>query len=152
MRNVVIVSAVRTPFGNFGGVLRDFTSAELGGIALKAGIPDEIPAISLDRACCSSMTAIGIESQNIQLGQINIAAVGGSENMSQVPYFIHAARWGQRIGDITLSDQLVIKCPYSGVPRAIQAGKEAIEFGITREDQDRWALRSQQFCGKAQTE
>jgi len=188
MKNVVIVSAVRTPFGNFGGVLRDFTSAELGGIALKevmkrinldpklveevcmginlpgsdrsiarqaalkAGISDEVPAISLDRACCSSMTAIGIESQNIQLGQINIAAAGGSENMSQVPYFIHAARWGQRIGDITLSDQLVIKCPYSGVPRAIQAGKEAVEFGITREDQDKWAFRSQQLCAKAQTE
>ncbi|OGL40782.1 MAG: hypothetical protein A3C43_00465 [Candidatus Schekmanbacteria bacterium RIFCSPHIGHO2_02_FULL_38_11] len=188
MQKVVIVSAVRTPFGNFGGVLRDFTSAELGGMvltevmkrinldpklveevcfginlpgsdrsiarqaALKAGISDDIPAISLDRACCSSMTAMGIESQNIQLGQVNIAAAGGAENMSQVPYFIHAARWGQRIGDIVLSDQLVIKCPYSGVPRAIQAGKEALEFGITREDQDKWALRSQQFCGKAQAE
>ncbi|MBI5375925.1 MAG: acetyl-CoA C-acyltransferase [Candidatus Schekmanbacteria bacterium] len=185
MEKVVIVSAVRTPFGNFGGILKDFTPAQLGGIAIKeamnrikldpakveevalgvnlpgsdrsiarqaelnAGIPDSVPAYTLDRACCSSLTAIGLESQNIMLGQIAVAVAGGAENMSQVPYFIHEARWGQKIGDITLKDQLVIKCPYSGVPRALQAGIESVEFGISREDQDRWALRSQQAWAKA---
>ncbi|RMF97773.1 MAG: thiolase family protein [Candidatus Schekmanbacteria bacterium] len=185
MENVVIVSGVRTPFGNYGGIMKDFTPAQLGGMVLKevlkridldpskveevafgvnlpgsdrsigrqamlnAGIPDTVPAYSIDRACCSSIAAIGLEAQNIKLGEISIAAVAGAENMSGVPYFIHEARWGKRIGDIVLQDQLVIKCPYSGVPRAVQAGKEAVEFEITREEQDKWALRSHQLWKKA---
>ncbi len=185
MENVVIVGAVRTPFANYGGTLKNFTPAQLGGMVLKealvrtkvdpasveevafgvnlpgsdrsigrqamlnAGIPDTVPAFSIDRACCSSIAAIGLEAQNIKLGEISVAAVAGAENMSGIPYFIHEARWGKRIGDITLKDQLVIKCPYSGVPRALQAGKEAVEFEITREAQDKWAIRSHQLWKKA---
>jgi len=185
MENVVIVGAVRTPFANYGGTLKNFTPAQLGGMVLKealvrtkvdpasveevafgvnlpgsdrsigrqamlnGGIPDTVPAFSIDRACCSSIAAIGLEAQNIKLGEISVAAVAGAENMSGIPYFIHEARWGKRIGDITLKDQLVIKCPYSGVPRALQAGKEAVEFEITREAQDKWAIRSHQLWKKA---
>ncbi len=172
MEEVVIISAVRTPFGRFGGMLRDVPLVDLGGLvikevlrridlepkeveevcmgvnfpgadravarqsALEGGIPDEVPAFTVDRACCSSLTAIGIEYSNIQNGTVSVAVAGGTENLSQVPYFFHAARWGKRLGDIHLTDQLVISCPFSGVRRAVQAGKEAIENGIGREEQD----------------
>jgi acetyl-CoA C-acetyltransferase len=67
---------------------------------------------------------------------------GGTENMSKVPYFLTDFRWGHRLGDVTLKDQLVIACPMTGRPRAVQAGEEAVEFGVTRMEQDCWALRS----------
>ena len=118
--------------------------------ALKAGIPDTTPAYTVDRACCSSMAAINLLSRALRLGDLAVGVAGGSENMSLVPYFIHDARWGKRLGDIVLKDQLIISCPYSGKPRAVQAGEEAMEYGIGREDQDRWALRSQQRVVAAQ--
>jgi acetyl-CoA C-acetyltransferase len=112
--------------------------------ALRAGIPDTTPAFTVDRACCSSMAAINVVSRSLRLGETGVAVGGGTENMSLVPYFVHDARWGRRIGDIVLKDQLIISCPYSGRPRALQAGEEAMEYGIGREEQDRWALRSHQ--------
>jgi len=186
MEEVVIVSSVRTPFGKFGGRLRDVSLVELGGLvikealrridlnpgeveevcmgvnfpgsdreiarqcALKGGVPDQIPAFTVDRACCSSLTAVGVEYLNLRNGGASVAIAGGTENLSQVPYFLHAARWGRRLGDIHLTDQIVISCPYSGVPRAVQAGVEALEYGISREEQDRWALRSHQLYQEAQ--
>jgi acetyl-CoA C-acetyltransferase len=178
MNEVVVVGAVRTPFGKFGGALKDFTLPELGekvivealrraGIpaedveevalgvnlpgsdrsiarqaALRAGIPDTTPAYTVDRACCSSMAALNMVSRALRLGDSKVVVCGGAENMSMVPYFVHDARWGKRIGDITLKDQLIISCPYSGKPRALQAGEESQEYNIGREEQDAWALRS----------
>ena len=186
MNEVVVVSAVRTPFGNFGGTLKDFTLPDLGGqvitetlrraniepaaveevalgvnlpgsdrsiarqAALRAGIPDTTPAFTVDRACCSSMAAVNTVSRSLRLGEASVVVGGGTENMSLVPYFVHDARWGKRLGDIVLTDQLIISCPYSGKPRALQAGEEAIEFGVSREEQDRWALRSHQRVVAAQ--
>lgn len=180
MTEVVVVGAVRTPFGKFGGTLKDFTLPDLGGrvvaeamrrasmppedvdevalgvnlpgsdrsiarqAALRAGIPDTTPAFTVDRACCSSMSAVNVVSRSLRLGEADVVVGGGTENMSLVPYFVHDARWGKRIGDIVLKDQLIISCPYSGKPRALQAGEEAMEFDVSREDQDRWALRSHQ--------
>ncbi|MBI4482932.1 MAG: thiolase family protein [Acidobacteria bacterium] len=180
MTNVVVVGAVRTPFGNFGGVLKDLTLPELGAKALRcvlercrlspqdveeialgvnfpgadrsiarqamlqAGIPEEKVAYSVDRACCSSMAAINLIGRAIRCEDIRIGLAGGSENLSQVPYFLPQARWGNRLGDFTVKDQLVISCPHTGVPRAVQAGNEAMEYGIDREQQDRWAQRSHQ--------
>lgn len=118
--------------------------------ALRAGIPDTTPAYTVDRACCSSMAAVTLLSRALRLGDRTLGVAGGSENMSLVPYFIHDARWGKRLGDIVLKDQLIISCPYSGKPRAVQAGEEAMEYGIGREEQDRWALRSQQRVVAAQ--
>ncbi|MGD8466408.1 MAG: thiolase family protein [Anaerolineae bacterium] len=186
MNEVVVVSAVRTPFGNFGGTLKDFTLPDLGGqvitealrrvnvppeaveevamgvnlpgsdrsiarqAALRAGIPDTTPAYTVDRACCSSMAAVNTVSRSLRLGEASVVVGGGTENMSLVPYFVHDARWGKRLGDIVLTDQLIISCPYSGKARALQAGEEAIEFGVSREEQDRWALRSHQRVMAAQ--
>lgn len=180
MKEVVVLAAVRTPFGKFGGALKDFTLPELGGkvivealsragvsaedveevamgvnlpgsdrsiarqAALRAGIPDATPAFTVDRACCSSMTAINMVSRSLRLGESKLVVCGGIENMSLVPYFVHAARWGNRLGDIVLKDQLIISCPYSGKARALQAGEESQEYNISREEQDAWALRSHQ--------
>jgi acetyl-CoA C-acetyltransferase len=91
------------------------------------------------------MAAITMARRGIQAGDVNIAVAGGTENMSKVPYFVHDMRWGHRLGDIQLKDQLIIADPMTGKPRAVQAADEAEEFGIGRAEQDAWALRSQEL-------
>lgn len=185
MNEVVIISSVRSPFGKFGGALKDFSLPELGGLVyaeairragidpadveevatgvnlpgadrsiarqvlIESGIPPERVAYTVDRACCSSMAAVTLASRSIRLDDAKIAAAGGSENMSNVPYFLTEQRWGHRLGDVVLKDQLVISCPMTGKPRAVQAGEEAVEYGVTREQQDQWALRSHEKYFKA---
>ncbi|MFI5253926.1 MAG: thiolase family protein [Candidatus Limnocylindrales bacterium] len=175
---VEVISAVRSPFGKFGGTLKDFSLPELGGwvvaeavrragvdpadveevatgvnlpgadrsiarqVLIAAGIPTTRVAYTVDRACCSSMAAISMASRGIRLGDTKVAVAGGTENMSRVPYFLTAQRWGHALGDVTLKDQLVIADPMTGKPRAVQASDEAAEFGVTRAEQDAWALRS----------
>ena len=182
---VVVISAVRSPFGKFGGALKDFTLPKLGGIVvaeairragiapedieevatgvnlpggdrsiarqllISAGIPPNRVAYTVDRACCSSMAAVNMGSRSIRLSEARVVVAGGVENMSKVPYFLPDLRWGHRLGDVTLKDQLVIACPMTGKPRAVQAGEEAVEYGVTREEQDRWAFRSHQNYCKA---
>lgn len=179
MNEVIIAAAVRTPFGKFGGILKDYNIIDLGAIvveevlkradvdptdvdevymgknmpdsdrsiarqvALRAGLPDTINATTVDRACCSSTAALAIAYRTIKAGEADIIVAGGVENMSQTPYFVKDLRWGKRIGDIVLNDLLIVKCPYTGVPRAVQAGKEAVEHEIGRKEQDKWAYRSQ---------
>ncbi len=182
---VAVISAARTPFGKFGGSLRDFSLPQLGGfvvaeairraaidpadveevatgvnlpgsdrsiarqVLIEAGIPTDRVAYTVDRACCSSMAATAMVSRSIRLGDAQIAVASGTENMSRVPYFLTAQRWGNSLGDVVLKDQLVIACPMTGKPRAVQAGEEAVEYGVTREEQDAWALRSHQNYLKA---
>lgn len=179
-QEVVVVSAVRSPFSKFGGALKDLSLGKLGGLVMaeavkRAGIaPDDVEevatgvnlpgadrsiarqvliesgvpparvAYTVDRACCSSMAAVNMASRSIRLGDAGVALAGGVENMSKVPFFLTDLRWGHRLGDLHLKDQLVIACPMTGKPRALQAGEEAVEYGVTREEQDRWALRSNQ--------
>ena len=116
---------------------------------LLAKIPDDRVSYTVDRACCSSMAAITLGTRAIQANDGKIVVAGGAENMSRVPYFLEGLRWGNRIGDVNLKDQLVISCPHTGVPRAVQAANEALEYNIDREAQDAWALRSQQRCKRA---
>ena len=185
MSEAVIVSAVRTPFGKLGGVLKDLDIIDLGAlvikevikrvcvdvadveevymgknmpdsersiarqVALKAGLPDTINATTVDRACCSSTAALAMAYRAIKADEADVVIAGGVENMSQTPYFVKDLRWGKRIGDIVLKDLLIIKCPYTGEARAVQAGNEAIEHGIGREEQDGWALRSQKRYAEA---
>lgn len=182
---VVVVSAVRSPFGKFGGAMKDFTLPKLGGLVIaeairragiapedveevatgvnlpgsdrsiarqvliNAGIPPSRVAYTVDRACCSSMAAVNMASRSIRLNEAQVAVAGGVENMSKVSYFLTDLRWGHRLGDVTLKDQLVIACPMTGKPRAVQAGEEAVEYGVSREEQDRWAWRSHQNYSKA---
>jgi len=120
--------------------------------ALKAGLPEECNALTVDRACCSSLAAIGMGYRAIALGEAEIVVGGGSENLSKVPYFLEDLRWGKRIGEVVLKDIVVVSCPYTGVPRAVQAGTAAVEYGVTREEQDQWAVRSHQRCLQAYNE
>lgn len=113
-------------------------------VALRAGIPDRRPCYTIDQACCSSLAAITLASRGILVGQSSRAVAGGTENLSAVPYFLESARWGNKLGTISMTDPLVISCPHTGVPRAVQAGEEAMSFGIGRSEQDEWALRSQE--------
>jgi acetyl-CoA C-acetyltransferase len=118
-------------------------------VLIEARIPPSRVAYTVDRACCSSMAAVNMASRSIRLGEAKIAIGGGAENMSKVPYFLTDFRWGHRLGDVTLKDQLVIACPMTGRPRALQAGEEAVDYGVTREEQDRWAARSHENYFKA---
>ncbi len=116
---------------------------------LLCGIPEDRLAYTVDRACCSSLSAIALAARSLMLGEARVAVGGGCENLSRVPYFLDGLRWGHRLGPVSLPDMLVISCPHTGVPRAVQASSEALEFGIGREEQDQWALRSQQRYAEA---
>jgi acetyl-CoA C-acetyltransferase len=118
-------------------------------IALASGIPEDRNAFTVDRACCSSMSAISLVSRGLRLAEIDVAVAGGAENMGRVPYFLESMRWGNRLGNVQLVDQLVISCPYTGVARAVQASNEALKYGVSRREQDEWALRSHQLLGEA---
>lgn len=117
--------------------------------ALAGGLPVTVNATTTDRACCSSTVAIAMAMRAIQVGDAEIVIGGGSENMSNVPYFIEDLRWGKRLGEVVLKDILYVSCPYTGEPRAKQAGEVALEFGVTREMQDAWAFRSQKLYDAA---
>ena len=118
-------------------------------VALRAGIPEDRNAYTVDRACCSSLAAIGLATRSVRAGEAGVAVAGGAENLSKVPYFLEDLRWGHSLGRIELVDQLVISCPHTGVPRAVQASTEAAQHGIGRAEQDEWALRSQQRAAAA---
>lgn len=118
--------------------------------ALRCGIPDDRLAYTVDRACCSSLTALALARRGLMAGDANVAMAGGGENLSRVPYFVQALRFGNRLGDVVLEDQLVISCPYTGVPRAVQAADEAALHGIGRAEQDEWAVRSHERASAAE--
>ncbi|MEZ4333675.1 MAG: thiolase family protein [Myxococcota bacterium] len=109
---------------------------------LRSDIPASRNAFTVDRACCSSLTAVALAMRAVRSGDVEWVVAGGAENLSRVPYFLEDLRWGHRLGAITLTDQLVISCPHTGTPRAVQAAREAARFGIDRKAQDEWAFRS----------
>lgn len=114
-------------------------------IAIQAEVPDERTAITVDRACCSSLTATTAVSRSIRLSEAEIAVAGGCENLSAVPYTLPGLRFGERLGAVTLDDPLVVSCPMTGKRRAVQAGVEAVAHGIDRAAQDEWAARSHEL-------
>ena len=116
---------------------------------LAAGWPVQTNAVTIDRACCSSLTAMGLAAREIKLGISEIVVAGGMENMSRTPYLIPQARWGERLGDFTVYDDLVIRNPYVGAPMAKYVGESALEKGVDRVEQDTWALRSNLYWAKA---
>ena len=190
---VVVVSAVRTPFGKFGGTLKDIPSIELGAMVirevlkrvnikgeeveetyygtaipaevgletdvparqatLKAGMPGDSVSITLDRACCSSLAAVRLGYRAIKAGEIDVALGVGAENMSRTPLIASPhIRWGSRLGNIELWDGL-FGLGYKGFnPVSVDAGEVALEYGITRQDQDQWAYRSQMRYARALSE
>lgn len=184
MRDAVIVSAVRTAVGSFGGSLKDISAADLGAIvikeavkraginpaevdeiymgnvvqagqgqnvarqaAVKAGIPVEKPAVTLNMVCGSGLRAVSLAAQLIRLGDCDVIVAGGTENMSQAPYVLPGARWGQRMGHGTIVDTMIndaLTDAFSQVHMGITAENIAEQWGITREEQDAFAAASQQ--------
>jgi acetyl-CoA C-acetyltransferase len=118
---------------------------------LKAGIPEEVSAVQLSRACCSSMEAIRIGSMAIRLGEANAILAGGGESMSNVPYSIKNARWGLRLRHQELSDGVWdgLFDQHTGLIMGMTAENVAEQFHITREDQDLFAYTSQMRAKKA---
>lgn len=114
-------------------------------VLLKAGLPSDVVSITVERACCSSMSALQVATRDILTGNADTAIVGGMENMSRVPYVIHELRWGTRVGNVTLTDALFGMDPGdpSYPPVALDTGDVAVEYGVDREAQDRWAYNSQ---------
>ena len=190
-REPVIVSAVRTPIGSFGGSLKDVVHERLAATvmdevcqrvnfpkeklddvywgvvmvrsdenglarsaALIAGIPDYVSAVQVNRACCSSMEAIRIASMAIRLGEANAVLAGGGESMSNVSYSIKNARWGLRLRHQELSDGLWdgLTDHYTGLIMGMTAENVAEKYGVSREDQDKFAYQSQMRAEKAMDE
>jgi len=122
-------------------------------VALKAGLPQQIPALTVNRLCGSGMQSIVSAAQMLQLGEGQIALAGGSENMTQAPHVLRGARSGYKLGQAPqLEDSLweALVDSYVGCGMAITAENLAEKYGITREEVDRYALRSQTAARRAQ--
>ena len=120
---------------------------------LKAGLPATVPSLTLDRACCSSIAALQLADRAIRAGDVRTAVVFGVENLSRVPLVISPrVRWGTRVGSVTLEDALYRMEYPEFAPVSVDAGEVAVEFGIGREEQDAWALRSQRMYARALAE
>jgi acetyl-CoA acyltransferase 2 len=121
-------------------------------VGLKSGVPIEVPALTVNRLCGSGIQAAITAAQLIQLGEATTVLAGGMENMSQCPHIIRGARSGFRLGQGKLEDLLMIALldPYCGLQMAQTAEKLARQYGVGREDQDRFAVRSQNEAARAQ--
>lgn len=189
MREVVIVSAVRTAIGTFGGSLKDVPAAELGAIvikeavskagikpelveevvmgnviqagqgqnvarqaAIKAGLPVEIPSMTINKVCGSGLRSVALAAQMIKAGDCDVVVAGGMENMSAAPYAIPGARWGQRMGDGKLVDTMIKDAlwdAFNDYHMGVTAENIAKDWNLTREMQDEFALNSQLKAEKA---
>ncbi len=190
-KEIVIVSAARTPFGRYGGSLKDFDYFDLGAIPmrevlnrvnvdsnvvdeifwgvgdtspckdvytpvaarqtlLKAGLPPTTPSIALDKACVSAMSAVKLGCMAIQLGEIETAIGGGATSFSQEPVIVRGLRFsGFRLGDVKMEDPLFALGYKDFNPVSVDTDDVAAEYGISREEQDVWALRSHVNYGNA---
>lgn len=120
--------------------------------ALKAGLPVEVPSLTVNKVCASSLKAVNLAAQMIRAGDASVVVAGGMESMSQAPYLMEKGRFGYRMGDAVLVDAMMrdgLNCPCGGVAMHEYGSDVAAEFEISREDQDRWALRSQQRYAEA---
>jgi acetyl-CoA C-acetyltransferase len=121
--------------------------------AVHAGLPVTVPALAVNRVCGSGAQAIVSAAQEIALGNINVAVAGGMENMDQAPYLMSRARWGYRMGDGQLYDSVLrdgLNDAFSDAHSGWHTEDLAEKYQVTREAQDRWALRSQQRFAAAQ--
>jgi acetyl-CoA C-acetyltransferase len=182
MKKAVIVSAVRTPLGSFGGSLAKIGATDLGahviresikraGIeksdvnecimgmvlpcgygqnpgkqaAIKAGLPDQVEAITVNKVCGSSLKSVMLGAQAIQCGDADVVVAGGMENMSMAPYYLEKARWGHRMGPGTLQDHMlhdglwdIVNDFHMGMSNELICQN----WEVSREEQDRFAERS----------
>jgi len=190
--DVVFLSAVRTPFGTFGGSLREKSATELGAVAaggaleragiaadavdhvvfgnalqtsrdaiylarhvgLAAGVQQEVPALTVNRLCGSGFQSLVSGAMEILLGEAEVVLCGGTESMSQAPHVIRGARWGdQRLGPVgTFYEDLLWEAltdTFADCSMAVTAENLAERYGITREEVDEYAARSQRLAHEA---
>lgn len=184
MGRSVILGGARTPFGKFGGALKDKKAVELGAVAIRAavdrcGISDEmieevimgmvlqggagqIPSRqaarlaglpwgvrteTINKVCASGMRSVTLADQIIRAGDADVIVAGGMESMSNVPYISPTARYGARMGDVKFVDLLLhdgLWCAFHDVHMIVHGSNIAAKYGVSREEQDAWALRSHQ--------
>jgi acetyl-CoA C-acetyltransferase len=189
MQQAVIVSAVRTPVGTFGGYFKDVPATELGANAIRAaleraqispeevdevllgcvlqaglgqnparqaamgaGLPVEVPATTLNMLCGSGLKAVTLAAQIIRAGDADIIVAGGMENMTRAPYLVPSGRFGARMGDTQMLDSMVhdgLMDAFGDIHMGITAENVAEDYGITREQQDDFAAKSQQKAEQA---
>ena len=121
-------------------------------ITFRAGVPDRVPAFTVNQACGSGLRAIILAAEQIMLGRANIVLAGGTESMSRVPYFAEGARFGMRMGHAELVDGMYrdgFNDPLSGLVMGETAEVLARHYEISRDEQDEYALRSQQRAAAA---
>jgi acetyl-CoA C-acetyltransferase len=121
-------------------------------VGLRSNIPEEVPALTVNRLCGSGLQAIISGTQTMLLGEANVVLAGGAENMSQAPYVVRGARWGIRMGDSGVEDYLweALTDPFAGCDMANTAENLAEKYDISRAEADAYALRSQRTAGEAQ--
>ena len=121
-------------------------------ITFRAGVPDRVPAFTVNQACGSGLRAIILAAEKIMVGRAHIVLAGGTESMSRVPYLADGARWGTRLGHVDLVDGMYrdgFNDPLSGLVMGETAEKLASQYEISREEQDEYALRSQKRAAAA---
>ncbi len=189
MREVVIVSAARTPIGSFGGSLKGIPTRTLGAVTIKAaveragikpemveevimgavlqgglgqnvarqmtldaGLPKEVPAMTINKVCGSGLRAVELAAQIIKAGDADIVVAGGAENMSATAYAMPAARWGARMNNAQMVDMMVndgLWDAFNGYHMGITAENVAEQWGITREELDEFSVISQNRAEEA---
>jgi acetyl-CoA C-acetyltransferase len=189
--DIVVVSAARTPFGRFGGSMKDIDIYDLGAIAMKnvmeriglapelidevwwgcgdttnckdpytpvvarqsmmkAGIPPEVPSLYYDQACTTAMTTVKYGARSINLGEAEIVMTGGVTSFSTVPFLLRNMRWeGKKHSSFMVEDPIIPLGYKDYAPVAVDSGNVAIEYGVSREEQDEFAYQSHMKYGKA---
>jgi acetyl-CoA C-acetyltransferase len=121
--------------------------------AVGAGLPIDVPADTVNKVCASSIRAVEIADSMIRAGDVEVVVTGGMESMSNAPYALPKARFGYKMGDATLVDLMIwdgLRSTFDELHMVQQAAKVARELGISREEQDGWALRSHERAARAQ--
>jgi acetyl-CoA C-acetyltransferase len=121
-------------------------------ISIRSGVPQEVPAFTVNKACASGMKSIALAYQAILLGESSCILAGGTESMSRLPYYLDGARWGYRLGNQELVDGMYrdgFFCPLAKMVMGETAEVLAEEYNITREEQDDFALTSQTRAARA---
>jgi acetyl-CoA C-acetyltransferase len=120
--------------------------------AIEAGIPQHVPAITINKVCLSGLNAIALADQLIRAGEVEVVVAGGMESMSEAPYLMPKARFGARMGDTTLVDSMIhdgLWSTFTGQHMGDSSDDVNRELELSREDQDAWAVRSHQRAEKA---
>jgi len=189
MKQVVILSAVRTPVGKFQGSFQSFSAPQLGALVVRAameragvdpvvvdecvmgcvlqaglgqnparqaaihgGIPARASALTVNQVCGSGLRAVALAAQAIQTGNAQVVVAGGMESMTNAPYLLPKARAGYRMGDGTLVDAMIqdgLWEAYKGFHMGVGAEMIAAKYGITREEQDAFAVQSHRRAAEA---